>query len=207
MSPDDLRHALRRAASALKADGPPFALAGSFALWAHGAPEPTHDVDFVVAESDVEAAAAALANAGFDIRRPPEDWLFKAGLSVDGPAVVDVLHQINRVPVDSGMIAGAPVLDVFALSMPVLPPSEVMLQKLRSLHEHHCDFSKLLPVARGVREQLDWVALREQVADNPFATTFLDLCARLGIDESTPDSQLTGSTDMLCQRYSRAGPE
>ena len=53
----DSRDALRRTASALKSDGPPFALAGSFALWAHGAPEPTHDVDFVVAESDVEAAA------------------------------------------------------------------------------------------------------------------------------------------------------
>ena len=30
---DDLREALRRAASALKTDGPPFALAGSYALW------------------------------------------------------------------------------------------------------------------------------------------------------------------------------
>lgn len=189
MSPHDLREALRRAASALKAEGPPFALAGSFALWAHGAPEPTHDVDFVVAESDVEAAAAALSTAGFDIRRPPEDWLFKAALSVDGPALVDVLHQINRVPVDPAMIAGAATLDVLALSMPVLSPGEVMLQKLRSLHEHHCDFAKLLPVARGVREQLDWAALREQTADNLFATTFLDLCARLGIDELTSDSQ------------------
>lgn len=189
MSPHDLREALRRAASALKAEGPPFALAGSFALWAHGAPEPTHDVDFVVAESDVQAAAAALSTAGFDIRRPPEDWLFKAALSVDGPALVDVLHQINRVPVDPAMIAGAATLDVLALSMPVLSPGEVMLQKLRSLHEHHCDFAKLLPVARGVREQLDWAALREQTADNLFATTFLDLCARLGIDEPTSDSQ------------------
>ncbi|TRW81524.1 nucleotidyltransferase family protein [Mycolicibacterium sp. 018/SC-01/001] len=190
MSPDDLREALRRAASALKAEGPPFALAGSFALWVYGAPEPSHDVDFVVAESDVEAAAAALTKAGFDIRRPPEDWLFKAALSVDGPALVDVLHQINRVPVDPQMIAEAPTMDVLALSMPVLTPAEVILQKLRSLHEHHCDFAKLLPVVRGVREQLDWAALRTQTADNPFAATFLDLCARLGIDaERTANSQ------------------
>src|SRR4051794_24966398 len=52
MSQDDLREALKRAASALKADGPPFALAGSYALWVHGGPEPSHDVDFVVAEED-----------------------------------------------------------------------------------------------------------------------------------------------------------
>ena len=194
MSPEDLREALRRAASALKADGPPFALAGSFALWAHGAPEPSHDVDFVVAESDVEAAAATLAKAGFDIRRPPEDWLFKAALSVDGRAVVDVLHQINRVPVGPDMIADAPSLDVLALSIPVLTPAQVMLQKLRSLHEHHCDYAKLFPVVRAVREQLDWTQLRTETADNPFATTFLDLCARLGIDaHHTPDSQLTCS--------------
>lgn len=87
MSHDDLREALRRAASALKADGPPFALAGSYALWVHGGPEPSHDVDFVVAEEDVEAAAMTLSKAGFDIRRPPEEWLFKAALTVDWPAL------------------------------------------------------------------------------------------------------------------------
>ncbi|WP_407689077.1 hypothetical protein [Mycobacterium sp. HUMS_1102779] len=35
-----LREALRAAASALKAGGPRFALAGGYALWAYGAPEP-----------------------------------------------------------------------------------------------------------------------------------------------------------------------
>ena len=35
---DALRTALKRTASALKADGVPFALAGGYALWAHGAP-------------------------------------------------------------------------------------------------------------------------------------------------------------------------
>jgi hypothetical protein len=181
MSQPDLRDALRRAASALKADGPHFALAGSYALWAHGAPEPFHDVDFVVAEQDAEAAAATLSKAGFDIRRPPEDWLFKAAVTVDGPVVIDVLHQINRVPVDAGLIAEAPTLDVLALSIPVLTPTQVMTQKLRSLHEHHCDLAPLIPPARALREQLDWTALRDETAENPFAAAFLMLCERLGI--------------------------
>ena len=30
----------------------PFALAGGYALWAHGAPESENDVDFVIAEED-----------------------------------------------------------------------------------------------------------------------------------------------------------
>ena len=51
---DDLREALRRAASALRARGPDFALAGSYALWVFGGPEPVHDVDFVVAEPDAD---------------------------------------------------------------------------------------------------------------------------------------------------------
>nr|ABP46856.1 conserved hypothetical protein [Mycolicibacterium gilvum PYR-GCK] len=183
MSQDDLREALRRAASALKADGPPFALAGSYALWVHGAPEPVHDVDFVVAEHDAEAAAATLSKAGFDIRRPPEEWLFKAAFSVDGPVLIDVLHQINRVPVDAELIERAEVTDVLALTIPVLAPTEVVTQKLRALHEHHCDFEKLFGPVRAVREQLDWAQLRRATAENPFAVAFLSLCDSLGIAE------------------------
>ncbi|MDG4664580.1 hypothetical protein [Mycobacterium sp. 236(2023)] len=183
MSHEDLRDALKRAASALNADGPPFALAGSYALWVHGAPEPVHDVDFVVAEQDVEAAAATLSKAGFDIRRPPEEWLFKAALTVDGPVVVDVLHKINQVPVDASLIETAEIQDVLALAVPVLSPTQVVTQKLRALHEHHCDFAALLPAVRAVREQLDWAELRRNTSENPFATAFLSLCESLGISE------------------------
>ncbi|MCV7370515.1 hypothetical protein CRI77_20975 [Mycolicibacterium duvalii] len=180
-SHEALRAALKRAASALCENGPPFALAGSYALWAHGAPEPLHDVDFVVAEQDVEAAAATLSKAGFDIRRPPEQWLFKAAMSVDAPAVIDVLHQINRVPVEPSMIQRAARRDVLAVCMPVLSPTEVVLQKLRAVHEHHCDFEPLLLSVRAVREQLDWDLLRRQTVDYPFAEAFLLLCNRLEI--------------------------
>ena len=74
----DLRDALKHAASALKAHGPEFALAGSYALWAYGGPEPVHDVDFVVAEEDTEAAALTLEKAGF--RHRPH----AGGLAVQG---------------------------------------------------------------------------------------------------------------------------
>src|SRR6201999_198532 len=87
----DLRDALRRAASALKANGPRFALAGGYALWAYGAPEPSHDVDLVVAEDDAAATAVTLGDAGFAIEHPPEDWLFKARA---GSSLVDVLHRL-----------------------------------------------------------------------------------------------------------------
>jgi hypothetical protein len=175
---DGLRDALRRAASALKAQGPEFALAGSYALWAYGGPEPVHDVDFVVAEDDADAAAKTLEEAGFRIDRTPEDWLFKA---CTGDAVVDMLHRLNGVPVDAATIHGAEVLEVLAIAMPVLPPTHVVTEKLSSLNEHHCDFAGLLPGVRAVREQVNWNRVRNDTADNPFAAAFLFLTDRLGI--------------------------
>jgi hypothetical protein len=173
-----LRDALRGAASALKEKGPRFALAGSYALWAYGAPEPSHDVDLVVAETDVEAAVTALADAGFVIERPPEDWLFKARA---GSVLVDVLHRINGVPVDADTLDRAEQQDVLAIRMPVLPPTMVVVQQLRSLGEHHCDFTKLLPAVRAVRERLDWDRIRTHTADNDYAAAFLLLVERLGL--------------------------
>jgi Uncharacterised nucleotidyltransferase len=173
-----LREALRRAASALKENGPRFALAGSYALWAYGAPEPSHDVDLVVAESDVANAEATLSDAGFTVEHPPEDWLFKART---GGTVVDVLHRINGVRVAQAILDCAEQRDVLAIGMPVLPPTIVMIQKLRSLGEHHCDFAKLLPAVRAVRERLDWGRIRTQTADNDYAVAFLVLADRLGL--------------------------
>ncbi|MFW3122297.1 hypothetical protein MMAG44476_31436 [Mycolicibacterium mageritense DSM 44476 = CIP 104973] len=176
---DDLRDALKRAASALKLHGPDFALAGSYALWVHGAPEPVHDVDFVVAEADADAAAVTLQKAGFRIVRTPEDWLFKA--YPDDDVLVDVLYQLNGVPVDAVTLSSAEVLDVLAIRMPVLPPTHVMAEKLNSLNEHHCDFAALLPAARAVRERVDWDAVRAATSENDFAAAFLVLTDRLGI--------------------------
>ncbi|MBB2770855.1 MULTISPECIES: hypothetical protein [Mycolicibacterium] len=176
---DALRDALRRSASALRAHGPEFALAGSYALWVYGGPEPVHDVDFVVAEEDTEAAALTLEKAGFRIERTPEDWLFKACVGDD--FVIDVLHALNGNPVTARDVAAADELDVLAIRMRVLPPTHVLTEKLNSLNEHNCDFSALLPAARAVRESVDWDTVRANTAENPFASTFLVLTDRLGI--------------------------
>lgn len=174
-----LRDALRRAASALRAEGPDFALAGSYALWAYGGPEPVHDVDFAVAEEDAESAAATLAKAGFRIERTPEDWLFKACVGED--FVIDVLHALNGTPVRPEDVKQAEELDVLAIRMRVLPPTRVVTEKLNSLNEHNADFSALLGPIRAVRESVDWDAVRADTADNPFAEAFLVLTDRLGV--------------------------
>jgi predicted nucleotidyltransferase len=178
---DALRGALKRTASALKHDGVPFALAGGYALWAHGAPESENDVDFVVAEEDVERAANVLEAAGFEVVRPPEDWLFKA--CTDG-VVVDLLHRIVGEPVTAAMLARSDEMDLLGIRLPVLQATDLLSSKLRAMTEHYCDFGALLPHVRAVREQVDWVQLREEVAANDFAAAFLFLTDRLGISGS-----------------------
>ena len=183
-----LRTALKRSASALKADGVPFALGGGYGLWVAGGPEPSHEVDLVVAETDVETAANSLAAAGLRIERPPEDWLFKAYRDEDEsvepaeePPLVDVLHRLGGVPVTHSLLDTAREREVLGVRIPVLPPTPIMIAKLQSLSEHYCDFGALLPVVRAVREQLDWAEIRKATQHNPFAEAFLLLIERLGI--------------------------
>ena len=183
-----LRGALKHSASALKADGIPFALGGGYALWVYGGPEPSHDVDLVVAEADVELAANSLVAAGLQVERPPEDWLFKAYLAEDDstapaeePALVDVLHRLGGVPVTKSLLDTSQEHEVLGIRIPVLPPTPIMIAKLRSFSEHYCDFEQPLLAVRAVREQLDWAEIRKAVQNEPFAEAFLFLVERLGI--------------------------
>lgn len=124
------------------------------------------------------AAAATLTAAGFAVENPPEDRLFKAR---SGGIAVDVLHRINGVRVGPAALDRAAERDVLAITMPVLAPTTVLVQKLRSLGEHHCDFATLLPAVRAIRERLDWGHIRSETADNDYAFAFLVLADRLGL--------------------------
>ena len=177
------REALKRVAVALKQSGLRFALAGGYAAWVHGAPEPEHDVDFVVAGDDADRAYAALEKAGLRVEQPPEDWLFK--VFTDG-TMVDVAHRLNTSPVDAAVLDRAGDLEVLSILMPVLSATDVLTSKLNALDEHYCDYAKLLPVARALREQVDWDRVREDSAANDFAVTALFLFDRLAIMQSAP---------------------
>jgi hypothetical protein len=132
----------------------------------------------MIAEADVEKATGALAEAGLAIRRPPEDWLAK--VDTDG-VVVDLLHRAASVPVTEELLGHSDVLEVLSVQMPVLWATDVISGKLRAMSEHYCDFGPLLAGVRAVREQVDWVRLRAEVAGSDFAAAFLFLVERLGI--------------------------
>jgi hypothetical protein len=177
---EDRREALKRVAVALKESAIPFALIGGYAVWARGGPESEHDVDFMVADDDAAAAAGWLATEGFQVVQPPEDWLFK--VFTDG-TMVDVIHRDAGVPATRAVVEDADVLEVLSVQMPVLSATELVVHKLMAMDEHACDFGRQLPVARALREQVDWSRVREETRSSAYAAAFLHLLERLTIIE------------------------
>jgi hypothetical protein len=112
------------------------------------------------------------------VETPPEDWLFKV---FRDDAMVDVLHRIGGVPVEPELLERAVETEVLSIRMPVLSATDLVAGKLLALSEHACDFGKVLPAARALREQVDWDRLRLEVADSPYAEAFLLLVQRLGV--------------------------
>ena len=185
-----LREALKRTGVVLKEGGIPYALGGGYASWALGGPEPEHDVDFLVAEQDQEHAARVLAEAGLEVVRPPEDWLFKVCC---GGAMVDVLFRVGGVPVGHALLERAVDVEVLSVRMQVLDATDVIVSKLVALSEHACDYGKVLPSARALREQVDWERVRSEVEHSPYAAAFLVLVQRLGVAPGLSTSRTAGS--------------
>ncbi|MFF5084340.1 nucleotidyltransferase [Actinoplanes sp. NPDC000266] len=175
---EGLATTLKKVASTLKAAAIPFALGGSFAVWAHGGHSSDHDVDFLLREQDKEQALAELAKAGFRTEQPPEDWLVKV---YDEDRMVDLIYRPVETPVTDETLRDTEQISVEAIYMPVLSASQLMIHKLLSYSQHYCDFATGLPVARSLREQIDWDRVRRETSKSPYAEAFLILLDRLDV--------------------------
>jgi hypothetical protein len=60
----------------------------------------------------------------------------------------------------------------------------VISTKLLSISEQEPDFQSVLELARSLREQIDWEAVRERTTESPFAKAFFTLVEELGIVET-----------------------
>jgi hypothetical protein len=169
---------LKKVASHLKAMGVPFALAGSWAVYARGGQPFDHDVDFLIKESDADAVLTSLTKAGFRREVPPEGWLVKV---YDEDRLVDLIYAPVQRPVTDETLADVEVLPVHAVHMPVLSATQLMVHKMLTWSPHACDFARGLPMARSLREQIDWPRVYRETADSPFAYAFLVLLDRLEI--------------------------
>src|SRR5688572_362987 len=74
---DALLETLKKVAVILKAAQIPFAVGGSYGVYARGGPSSEHDVDILLKEPDVARAVKVLSEHGMRPVSPPEDWLEK----------------------------------------------------------------------------------------------------------------------------------
>jgi hypothetical protein len=185
---EGLATTLKRVASVLKQAEIPFALGGSFAVYAHGGHSSDHDVDFLIREQDKERALEELSTVGFEVEQPPEDWLVKV---FDDGRMVDLIYRPIESPVTDATLADTVMRPVEAINMPVLSATQLMVHKLLSYTQHYCDFATGLPVARSLREQIDWERVRRETAQSPYAEAFLILLDRLDVVPLPGDAQIT----------------
>jgi predicted nucleotidyltransferase len=73
-------------------------------------------------------------------------------------------------------------LNVDGMEVPVMALDDILVTKLLALDEHSADYRGLLAIARALREQVDWPALRERTSSSPFARAFFTLLEGLRID-------------------------
>jgi len=175
---DALIDALKLAVATLRERHIQFVLGGSVAAWARGGPEPKNDLDLMVRPPDADAALAALADAGMRPERPPEEWLFKAW---HGSVMVDLIFEPSGLEIADEVFERADAIPVMAVATPVMALEDVLVTMLCSIDEHTLDYSRLVAIARALREQIDWGRLRARTATSPYTPAFFTLVESLGI--------------------------
>jgi Uncharacterised nucleotidyltransferase len=187
---EELEQSFKKAAAALREARVPFLLGGGLACWAHGGPETYNDLDFLVKPQDAERALQVLVDTGMTPRRPPEDWLLKAR---DGEIVIDLIHQPIGMEITDETIESADLLNVFAIEVAVMPVEDVIATKLLALNEHYLDYEGLLPIARALREQVDWERVKARTGESPYARAFFTLLEELDVVGSGPAKERAGA--------------
>jgi predicted nucleotidyltransferase len=174
----ELEQTLKKAGAALRDAGVEFLLGGSLASWARGGPETRHDLDLMIRPEARERATEALQDVGMRIEDPPEEWLVKAW---DGDILVDLIFHPKGIEVDDEVLARGEVMAVLGMDIRVMAIEDVLVTKLMALTEHSLRYESLLPIARAVREQVDWSDVRARTAESPFARAFFVMLEGLGI--------------------------
>jgi hypothetical protein len=180
MDEKTLLHTLTKVVNTLAAADIEFAVAGGCAVYARGGPPSDHDVDVFVHEDDARAAQRALIAAGMRGEEPPEDWLTKV---YDGDVLVDIVFRPNHRTDMAALLGRAEEMRIGPAQAPVVTGTDLMVDKLLVLGPHRCDFTPLLPIARDLREQIDWARVAEETASSPYARAFLTLVEALDVAE------------------------
>jgi hypothetical protein len=186
-----LTDTLKLAVATLRDAHIPFVLGGSLAAWARGGPEPQNDLDLMVKPDHAAAALQALAGAGMRIEHPPEEWLFKA---YNGEVMIDVIFRPSCLEITDEVLDRAEHISVMAITTPVMALEDMLVTMLGALDEHTLDYSRLLAIARSLREQIDWQQLQARTSGSAYAKAFLTLVQELGIAPAQPGARTPASS-------------
>ncbi|MBL1074138.1 nucleotidyltransferase [Nocardia sp. 2] len=187
---DRLLDTLTRVVNALLDNGVPFAVGGGCAVYARGGPASDHDVDIFVKPTDAQHARGVLAEVGLRPVDPAEDWLTKV---YDGETLVDLIFRPNYRTVTDELLGRASWMRIGPTAAPVISGTDLMVDRLMVLDPHRLDFTKLLHIARDLREQVDWGQVRAETEMSPYARAFLGLLDDLGISDTRRSDPMTGN--------------
>jgi len=185
----EMENTLKVVTASLRDANVPFLLGGSLASWARGGPETRHDLDIVLKPADADRALEVLAAEGLRPERPPEGWLYKAW---DGDVMVDLIFEPKGLEITDEVLERGEYLDVLAVRTRVMALEDMLTTKLLALDEHSLDYSPLLQIARALREQIDWEAVRARTTGSPFAKPFFVLVEELGVAPAVSATSASG---------------
>jgi hypothetical protein len=169
---------LKVAVAALREREIPFMLGGSLAAWARGGPEPKKDLDLMVKPADADRALETLVQAGMRAERPPEEWLLKAW---HGEVLVDLIFEPSGLEITDEVLGRADTISVMAVGTPVMALEDALVTMLMALDEHSLDYTRLVAIARSLREQIDFPRLRTRTSESPYAQAFFTLVETMGL--------------------------
>ena len=175
---EEIHEALRNVVGVMREAEIPFLHGGSLASWARGGPESRHDLDLMLKPEDAERALDAFERAGMRTERPPEGWLYKVW---DGDVLIDLIFGPTGLEMNDETLERGEEMEVLSLPVRVMAIEDVIATKLLAMTDHTADFSSTLEIARAVREQVDWEAVRERTRDSPYAKAFLVLLEELEV--------------------------
>ncbi|HEY0318455.1 MAG TPA: nucleotidyltransferase [Solirubrobacterales bacterium] len=176
--PDALTDSLKKATAALEAARVPYLLGGGLGCWARGGPPSSNDIDLMLRREDAERALETLGRAGMRTEKPPEQWLYKAW---DGDVLIDLIFEPSGVRITDQVLERGEDLSVAGMYIRVMNVDDIFVTKLLAIDEHGVDYTSHLQIARALREQIDWPALRRRTSESPFARAFFTIADGLGI--------------------------
>jgi phosphoribosylformylglycinamidine synthase len=81
------------------------------------------------------------------------------------------------------VLAAGEEMTVTSVAMNVLRLEDMFALRLQTLNEHYLDYAALLKMARALREQVDWDAVRARVRHTPYGRAFFTMLEGLGVVE------------------------